>query len=96
MKLWPLGLYRVKGGSMEPELLPGDLILGWRWFQPRVGQVVVIRELELEWLIKRITNIHGGAVWVAGDNTVASTDSRHFGPISRDQIVARVVKRWRA
>ncbi len=62
----------------------------------RVGDVVVARRPdrpELE-IIKRITAIDaGGAIVLEGDNPAASTDSRHFGPVTRAHIVARV--RWR-
>jgi nickel-type superoxide dismutase maturation protease len=62
----------------------------------RVGDVVVARRpdrLELE-IIKRIAAIEAdGAFFLAGDNPAASTDSRQFGAVAREQIVARV--RWR-
>jgi len=62
----------------------------------RVGDVVVARRPdrpELE-IIKRITAIDaGGAMFLAGDNLAASTDSRQFGAVTREHIRARV--RWR-
>ena len=62
----------------------------------RVGDVVVARRPdrpELE-IIKRIAAIDaGGAIVLEGDNPAASTDSRQFGPVTREHIVARV--RWR-
>jgi len=62
----------------------------------RVGDVVVARRPdrpELE-IIKRISAIDdGGAIVLSGDNPAASTDSRQFGPVTREHIVARV--RWR-
>jgi len=62
----------------------------------RVGDVVVARRPdrpELE-IIKRISAIDdGGAIVLSGDNAAASTDSRQFGPVTREHIVARV--RWR-
>jgi len=62
----------------------------------RVGDVVVARRPDRPELkiIKRITAIDaGGAIFLAGDNPAASTDSRQFGAVAREQIVARV--RWR-
>ena len=45
-------------------------------------------------MIKRIQAIdQKGNVILAGDNPDASTDSRHFGPVTRALILARV--RWR-
>lgn len=62
----------------------------------RVGDVVVARRPdrpELE-IIKRIQAIDGnGAIFLVGDNPASSTDSRQFGAVPREQIVARV--RWR-
>jgi nickel-type superoxide dismutase maturation protease len=62
----------------------------------RVGEVVVARppdRPELE-IIKRIQAIDpDGTCVLAGDNPTRSTDSRDFGPVPRDQIIARV--RWR-
>jgi nickel-type superoxide dismutase maturation protease len=62
----------------------------------RVGDVVVARRPdrpELE-IIKRIQAIDvNGTIFLVGDNPASSTDSRQFGPVTREQIVARV--RWR-
>jgi nickel-type superoxide dismutase maturation protease len=62
----------------------------------RVGDVVVARRPDRPGLaiIKRIASIEaGGSIFLAGDNPAASTDSRQFGLVPREQIVARV--RWR-
>ena len=62
----------------------------------RVGDVVVARRPDRPGLaiIKRIASIEaGGSLFLAGDNPAASTDSRQFGLVPREQIVARV--RWR-
>lgn len=62
----------------------------------RIGDVVVARRPdrpELE-IIKRIQAIDGdGAIFLVGDNPSSSTDSRQFGAVPRERIVARV--RWR-
>ncbi len=88
-------LYRVFGKSMEPALTAGDLVVGHRWFSPKIGQVVVAGTDRL--IIKRITAVSEAGYWLEGDNKAASTDSRQFGWISRDQILAQVVLRlsWR-
>jgi nickel-type superoxide dismutase maturation protease len=62
----------------------------------RVGDVVVARCPDRPGLeiIKRITAIDaGGAIFLAGDNPTSSTDSRQFGAVTRQHILARV--RWR-
>jgi phage repressor protein C with HTH and peptisase S24 domain len=89
---WPLHLYRVAGESMSPAYSAGDTLLGLCWFTPRVGQVVVATHKGRP-LIKRIVKIEGPAVWLEGDNSSRSTDSRHFGPLEVTQIRARVIFR---
>lgn len=90
-KVWPLGLYRVRGESMRPLLAPGQLVLGTRWFRPQVGQIVVAR-LGGRLVIKRISRLEAGSVWLEGDNAVLSTDSRHFGAVAQSALQARVIK----
>ena len=84
---------------MAPRLPSGALVVARsvnRATSLRIGDVVVARRPdrpELE-IIKRIQAIDAaGAIFLAGDNPAASTDSRQFGPVTRDHIVARV--RWR-
>ncbi len=73
---------------MEPALHHNDLVVGWRWFHPRVGQVVIVRTLERP-LIKRIVRIEGEKIWVEGDNKTASTDSRQLGHFLRADLAAK-------
>lgn len=89
----PFGLYRVAGESMRPTYQSGEILIGWRWFRPRAGQVVVARHGGRP-LIKRIARIEGGHVHLAGDNPGRSTDSRHFGPVARSQIEAKIIAKW--
>ena len=61
----------------------GDVVVAWRPDRP---------ELEI---IKRIQAIDaGGAIFLAGDNPAASTDSRQFGVVMRHHIRARVDWRY--
>lgn len=92
---------RVAGESMVPTLLPGDHVLVLRGagpFRPaiRVGDLVALadpRDPERT-MIKRVAGIEPGGVVVRGDNEVASTDSRHFGPVSRGAVRGRAVYRY--
>jgi nickel-type superoxide dismutase maturation protease len=84
---------------MAPRLPSGALIVARsvsRATPLHIGDVVVARRPdrpELQ-IIKRIQAIDAvGAIVLSGDNPAASTDSRQFGPVTRDHIVARV--RWR-
>jgi nickel-type superoxide dismutase maturation protease len=90
---------RVKGDSMAPRLPSGAFVVAHSidGATPlNVGDVVVARRPdrpELE-IIKRIQAIDaGGAIFLAGDNPASSTDSRQFGAVGRQDILARV--RWR-
>jgi phage repressor protein C with HTH and peptisase S24 domain len=89
MKLWPLGLYRVAGDSMLPTYTPGDTLLGWRWFRPRRGDVVIVQRDRP--LVKRVTHVNVEGVFIEGDNPRRSTDSRTFGRVRRDQVEARII-----
>jgi len=84
---------------MAPRLPSGALVVARsvnRATPLHIGDVVVARRPdrpELQ-IIKRIQAIDAaGAIILSGDNPGASTDSRQFGPVTRDHIVARV--RWR-
>lgn len=46
-------------------------------------------------LVKRAIRLDGSGWWVEGDNPTKSTDSRQFGPILTDEIVGRVLLRYR-
>lgn len=93
--------YLVTGPSMEPALHDGDwLIVDLKAYakrMPEPGHVVVARDPRepAREIIKRVERVEpgGGLAWLAGDNADESTDSRHFGPITRDQLVGQV--RWR-
>lgn len=91
----------MAGESMVPTLLPGDRVLvvaGFGPFRPRlhVDDLVALvdpRDSERT-MIKRIVAFDGGSVVVRGDNDAASTDSRHFGPVSHHALRGRVVYRY--
>ena len=75
---------------MEPKLNKGQLLAAvglFRHLHP--GQVVIVRHDGKE-KVKRIERIDDGKVFVIGDNLAYSTDSRHFGWLSKDQVMGRV------
>jgi len=91
-----LGTVAVAGNSMAPTYLPGDwLLVRWRG-QFKVGDTVVIEREERPgvFLIKRFLRKENGKYWVEGDGE-SSTDSREWGAIPREEIVARVLFRIR-
>jgi signal peptidase I len=93
---------RVEGTSMLPTLHPGDFLAvrAPRGGEPHKGQIVVIRQGPVE-TVKRVTAPAGARaldadqLWVEGDNTAASTDSRITGPVARDAIVGVVRARYK-
>ena len=86
---------------MVPTLLPGDRVLVLRGVGPlrppvRPGDLVAVVDPRQHdrVMIKRVTAFAGRHVIVHGDNAVASTDSRQFGPVSPDAIRGRVIYRY--
>ena len=93
-----LDVVEVRGGSMEPSLLPGDRLLveshTYLGRAPRPGELVLAadpRQPDRE-LIKRVASIDlaASSAELRGDAPEASTDSRAFGAVPLSTI------RWRA
>jgi nickel-type superoxide dismutase maturation protease len=86
---------------MVPALLPGDHVVVVRGLGPwrpriRVGDLVALVDPRRpgRMMVKRVAGLEAGQVVVRGDNDAASTDSRHFGPVSPGGIQGRVVYRY--
>lgn len=96
---WPLLRVVVSGSSMEPTLSDGDWLL-CRFLasteKVRAGDVVVARRPDRPELlvVKRAVRREPGGWWVEGDNAAASDDSRLFGAVPDDCMVARVLLRY--
>jgi nickel-type superoxide dismutase maturation protease len=76
---------------MLPTLRQGKIVVGWRYARRlKPGQIVIIKHQGRE-MIKRLQAIEADKLFVVGDNPSASTDSRSFGRVSRQQLVARVL-----
>jgi signal peptidase I len=90
----------IEGPSMAPTLLPGDWVLVVTPTSYRRGDVVVVEHPGRPGyeMVKRLVAVPSDVVgerrlgpdeyWVEGDGP-ASTDSRHFGPVTRDALKAR-------
>jgi hypothetical protein len=88
---WPLMIRRVQGHSMVPVLPPGTIVFGWRWFF-RLGQdKVIIFTRQNRETIKRIERIESDGLFVLGDHSETSTDSRQYGTIPKETVEAVVV-----
>lgn len=94
---------RVNGRSMHPTLAEGDTVLVdtavYHHTPPQVGHIVLAQhpfEPENK-LIKRITAVTAdGRYFLQGDNpdSLASTDSRSFGPLRPSQILGQITHRF--
>ena len=81
---------RVSGNSMLPVLSPGHIVLASSLFRPKLGRLVIVRHDGRE-KIKRLSKIDGTRMYILGDNPGESTDSRQFGWIDNDSIIATVI-----
>ncbi len=82
---------RVVGVSMEPALTEGRYIIATGLFgQIALDNVVIIKHNGLE-KIKRVAKIRPNEIYVLGDNEGASSDSRHFGWLPIEAVIAKRV-----
>lgn len=89
----------VYGDSMKPFFESGDRlrvsVIAYKLRLPRAGDAVVVRDPRTGRLVlKRIKRLEGAGYFVLGDNPEASTDSREFGVVYKDEIVGKVVKKY--
>ncbi len=85
---------------MTPAVATGERVFVNRaayWLRnPRSGDLVVVRDPRQpdRLLLKRIDRESEGGWLVLGDNVDASTDSRAFGPVTREAILGKVWFRY--
>lgn len=75
----------------------GETYLARTGSRCRTGNVVVLRHPDRRELltVKRLVRQEAGGWWVEGDNPESSSDSRQFGVVDPDLIVARILMRLR-
>ncbi len=86
----PLVVRRLHGHSMMPVLPPNTLVWGRRWYRNLEEGDIVIFAHEGKEKIKRVCGLKEDSIYLLGDHPETSTDSRHFGWISRDHVIAKV------
>lgn len=87
----PLAIRQVKGHSMLPILPPGILVYGWQWFSKlKPGDIIIFLHNGKE-KIKRIKMIENNKLFVIGDHEGGSTDSRDFGWLEVDSVIAKII-----
>ena len=86
---------------MIPTLAPGDEVLfdarAYKKQDPVVGDIVVARRPDRREvvLVKRVAAQLDGARYVLkGDNPTASTDSRSFGTVTKEDLLGKVTSRF--
>jgi len=88
-------LFRVKiiGHSMEPTLRNNQTVIAslipYFFRKPKVGDIVVVQRVKC--IIKRIAKIKKNNIYVVGDNSSKSTDSRNFGWVNKKEIIGKVI-----
>lgn len=99
MNILPIQRFTVSGNSMLPTLKPGQDVLVLCWFYKlKVGGLVAFKKDSKE-MIKRVRQLSsdlpvrqaGRGMFVQGDNSKESTDSRKFGPIKKEEIIGKVI-----
>ena len=91
----------IKNGSvLVVSRLRYGLRLPWmqkyliRWAQPKAGEVLVFYTPAGEMAVKRCADDAGDNLFFAqGDNSIASYDSRSYGPVHIDKIIGKVLGR---
>lgn len=78
------------GQSMAPTLAQGTVVIGVRPRNIRPGDVVIVRHDDLD-KIKRVKEVEADKVFLTGDNFLQSTDSRDFGWLEGQSVIAKVV-----
>lgn len=91
----------VRGPSMSPSLLPGDVLLtvpvaGPLRARATPGRVVLVADPEddAHLLVKRVIAADGGRLWLEGDDPAHSTDSRRWGWVPRARVRRLALRRW--
>lgn len=87
-------LIQVCGESMYPTFNDGDIIIGCRLFNISKQSIYVYHPpVGQKYVIKRLTQVSptNNKLFFEGDNSDHSYDSRMYGYISRDKVVAKYI-----
>jgi len=89
-------ILKVTGNSLEPAYLEGDFVLTLKIpfyvSAYKSGDTVVFQHPDYGVMIKQVESLSSGGkeIFVAGTHPL-STDSRHFGPVHKRDILGKVI-----
>ena len=87
--------FKVIGESMVPALKNGQQViaekLSYLFLNPKIDDIVILKNPDNINIIKRVTKKEGNNYFVEGDNGDESSDSRNFGPVQKNKILAKVI-----
>ncbi len=75
---------------MLPSFAPSDHLLTFNWVRPKVGDVVVLKIGNKNYL-KRVKKILGDQIFTAGDN---QKESARMVPIDIKQVIGKVILKY--
>jgi signal peptidase I len=91
----------VEDRSMEPTLVGGQGLIGWRSNRARPGELRCVEHPNRPgfWLVKRVAAVFGDDTMtiVSDDEDITRADSRSFGavPVAGSyRVVVRIPRRW--
>jgi signal peptidase I len=89
-----LGIYKVSGNSMLPEMMSGDYVLCFKSKKAvRIGVDVIVEHHRYGTLLSKIKKIDPrGYVWLAS-NSEFNTEVLRLGWVSPEEVLGRVIYR---
>ena len=90
--------FKVKGKSMKPFLMEGDRLLAFtdkKSLENVVsGDVVIVKTSDGRELIKRVAECKEQKLFLLGDNSEESIDSREFGFLDKAGLIGKFWKKY--
>jgi nickel-type superoxide dismutase maturation protease len=87
-------IWKVTGHSMFPRIPEYSYVLvchWWKYLQIKPEQIILVHHRQYGVIIKTVALIDGnGFIWCKGEN-LSSLAVEQFGPVSRSQIIGRVL-----
>ena len=89
-KPFPFSRFIVSDKSMEPLYVEGDHVLVFNWVQPKIGDVVIVKNNNV-YLIKRVIKTSRLRFLVCGDNRLLSSRAINVG---KNDLIGKVVLKY--